>query len=109
MMGLDAGVLDASCLEHSAPPETGLPCGRTLTFCDATMLCCGGLGGGDCAASCNPITEAPIRCDGPEDCTMPGQVCCGDLTKGLLCTALANCQYGTRGRFDEYYICNSSA
>ena len=72
-------------------------CGES-TYCDLPQVCCvTGMGGGATAectdeASCTGGQTAVIKCDGPEDCTVGGEVCCGGLTSsGADCMASGDC------------------
>ena len=70
--------------EPSDPNAGVVPCGDAE--CDlSTSVCCVGLGGQQCAASCGAF-EAPQACDGPEDCG-DGQVCCVGFPSGAGCKA----------------------
>ncbi len=70
--------------EPTDPKAGVVTCGTSS--CDlSAAVCCVGLTGAKCAATCG-VFEAPQKCDGPEDCT-GGQGCYAGFPSGAQCKA----------------------
>jgi hypothetical protein len=94
----------------SGTSEPGVVCGNAT--CGAGQTCCAACGNAECGNSCRP-PASPIACDGPEDCTGAGQVCCFSPTSGSTCKAQADCGAGDAGIRAQLgrglRVCNASA
>jgi hypothetical protein len=77
----------------AAPDFEGIPCADD-TCTAGEEVCCAGEGGLTCEAECGTIS---FGCDGPEDCTTDGEVCCGTGQDGTQCSPAADCGGGGEG------------
>ncbi len=80
--GTDSAKSDTGSGTDTAPFDAaGVTCGSST--CTGSQICCVDPSGPTftCAASCSDGGVA-INCDGPEDCTGGGKVCCGTINVG---------------------------
>jgi hypothetical protein len=71
----------------ASPTFEGIPCADD-TCTAGTEVCCAGEGGLTCETECATMS---FGCDGPEDCTTEGEVCCGSGADGTQCAAAGDC------------------
>jgi hypothetical protein len=89
---IDAGPDDAGAPD--AAPEVGVRCGPTMTLCskEDTQGCCDQPPD---APACEPLgglcTGDLTSCDGVEDCSNPGDVCCTLDVFAPTCAAVDDC------------------
>jgi hypothetical protein len=72
-----------------ADVQEGIMCGAAI--CDeATQECCVDDQGGQACAAIGECTGTVFGCDGPEDCPVEGEICCG-MGEGAHCQAANTC------------------
>lgn len=85
-------VADLALMGYAGEAEQGVVCGD-LT-CESTETCCATCGEATCTPGIEGCTGGArtIDCDGPEDCTTPGSVCCMTVL-GATCRASTSCVF----------------
>ncbi|MBF0441449.1 MAG: hypothetical protein HQK54_06060 [Oligoflexales bacterium] len=72
-----------------------------------TTICCQGLNSAKCTApdGCRGIFNAPVYCDGPEDCRGENKICCAKFSMGG--GSGTRCEDTCAGTKDEAILCHS--
>jgi hypothetical protein len=85
----DPTVPDADTTAPDAGETVGIPCGAA-TCDEATQECCVDGNGGQTCVATGTCEGTAFGCDGPEDCTEGGEICCG-MGEGAHCAPVTEC------------------
>lgn len=100
LSGMSFGNIDAGIVPYTGERETGVKCSSAVCGADGgAEVCCapisftGTPAPGTCGTTCT-LGQVTASCDGPEDCSTAGNVCCFRATfsvQAAACTTEADC------------------